>query len=99
MTLCRSIPSRRHPSPFATKNRTEMKTNTIQLFYNPPGNLRMTVDDRSYPGVKLFLAWPLTSKTRHLSLVDSKGDEITMVEKTCHPIPVRSPRRKSGGGI
>lgn len=58
-----------------------MPPNTIQLFYNPPGNLRMTVDDRSYPAVKLFLAWPLTSRTRHLSLVDSKGDEITLVER------------------
>lgn len=53
---------------------------TLHLFYDPPGTLRLTVgDDRSYPEVKLYQAWPLSSPSRFLSLLDRKGEEITMV--------------------
>lgn len=55
--------------------------NDIRLFYSPPGCLRLTVaDDRSYPGVKLYQAWPLSQPGRSLSLVDAKGDEIVMLD-------------------
>jgi len=54
---------------------------SLQLFYHPPGTLRLTVaDDHSYANVKLFQAWPLTYPSRFLSLVNGKGDEITLVE-------------------
>jgi len=51
------------------------------LYYDPPGTLRLTVgDDRSYPDVKLFQAWPLSAPSRYLSLQDAKGEEIVMVD-------------------
>ena len=53
----------------------------LNLYYDPPGTLRLTVaDDRSYPEVKLYQAWPLSSPSRYLSLLDSKGEEIVMVD-------------------
>ena len=52
----------------------------LRLYYDPPGTLRLTVaGDRSYPGVKLYQAWPLSEPGRHLSLLDSKGEEIVML--------------------
>jgi hypothetical protein len=52
------------------------------LYYDPPGTLRLTVaDDRSYPEVKLFQAWPLSAPSRYLSLQDRKGEEIVLVEE------------------
>jgi hypothetical protein len=54
---------------------------SLKLFYHPPGTLRMTVgDDRSYPVVKLYQAWPLSMPGRYISFQDAKGDEIVMVE-------------------
>ena len=53
----------------------------FHLFYDPPGTLRLTVaDEQSYPAVKLFQAAPLSRPGRYLSLVNGKGEEITMVE-------------------
>ena len=53
----------------------------LQLFYRPAGTLRLTVGtERSYPVVKLYQAWPLTHPGRYLSLQDSKGEEIAMVD-------------------
>ncbi len=53
----------------------------LSLFYDPPGTLRLTVsDERSYPSVKLYQASPLSRPGRYLSLVNGKGEEITMVE-------------------
>jgi len=53
----------------------------IRLFYDPPGTLRMTIQgERSYPGVQLYQAWPLSEPGRHLSLVNGKGEEITMLD-------------------
>lgn len=53
----------------------------LYLYYDPPGTLRLTVaDDRSYPEVKLFQAWPLSAPSRYLSLQDRKGEEIVLVE-------------------
>jgi len=54
---------------------------SIRLFYEPQGTLRLTVaDDRSYPVVKLYQAWPLSMPGRYLSFQDAKGDEITLIE-------------------
>src|SRR5262249_9706033 len=51
-----------------------------QLFYSPPGTLRLTVGaDRSYPAVKVYQAWPLSQPRRFISLQDAKGEEILMV--------------------
>ena len=58
-----------------------MEPTSLRLFYDPPGTLRMTVgEERSYPVVKLFQAAPLSRAGRYISLLDSKGQEITMVE-------------------
>src|SRR5207248_7957855 len=54
---------------------------TLRLFYNPPGTLRLTIDDeRSYHTVKLYQAWPLSQPSQHIVLQDGKGEEIAMVE-------------------
>ncbi|MGV3723526.1 MAG: DUF1854 domain-containing protein [Actinomycetota bacterium] len=54
---------------------------SLHLFHHPPGTLRLTVsDNHSYAEVKLYQAWPLSAPRRFLSLVNSKGDEIAMVE-------------------
>jgi len=54
---------------------------TLNLFYDPPGTLRLTVgEERSYPAVKLFQAAPLSRPGRYLSLVNAKGEEIVLVE-------------------
>jgi hypothetical protein len=53
----------------------------LRLFYDPPGTLRATFgDERSYPVVKLFQAWPLTHPWSNLSLQDGKGEEILMID-------------------
>ena len=54
---------------------------TLRLFYDPPGTLRLTIDDeRSYHTVKLYQAWPLSQPSQHIVLQDGKGEEIAMVE-------------------
>ncbi len=54
---------------------------TLRLFYEPPGTLRLIVGDaRCYPVVRLYQAAPLRFPGRYLSLVDGKGEEIVMVE-------------------
>lgn len=54
----------------------------LRLFFSPPGTLRLTVgEDRSYPVVRLYQAWPLSQPLRYLSLQDSRGEEIAMVGK------------------
>jgi hypothetical protein len=54
---------------------------TLRLFYEPPGTLRLIVgDERCYPVVKLYQAAPLSSPGRWLSLVDGKGEEIVLIE-------------------
>ena len=60
---------------------TTIDPRELKLFYQPPGTLRLTVgEERSYPVVRLFQAWPLSEPRRYLSLVDAKGDEIVMVD-------------------
>jgi len=52
----------------------------LTLFYDPPGTLRLTVDDsHSYATVKLFQAAPLSSPGRYLSLLSGKGEEIATI--------------------
>jgi len=53
---------------------------TLRLFYDPPGSLRLTVGDRSYPSVKLYQAAPLSRPRRHISLLSGGGDEVAMIE-------------------
>lgn len=57
-------------------------TNVLRLFYHPAGTLRLTIgEERSYPVVRLFQAWPLSQPQRYLSLQDSRGEEIVMVSR------------------
>ena len=52
----------------------------LQLFYDPPGVLRLTVDDeRSYPKVALYQSSPLRRPGKFLSLLDGKSEEIALV--------------------
>src|SRR5262245_60695420 len=55
---------------------------SLRLFYHPPGTLRLTVgDERSYPVVKVYQAWPLSEPGRFLALQDAKDQEITLVDR------------------
>ncbi|WP_309707633.1 DUF1854 domain-containing protein [Armatimonas sp.] len=52
----------------------------LQLFYDPPGVLRLTVDDeKSYPKVSLYQSSPLRRPGKFLSLLDGKSEEIALV--------------------
>jgi hypothetical protein len=54
----------------------------LRLFYDPPGTLRLTVDDRySVPVVKLYQSAPLSRPGHYLSLQDGKGEEVALVDK------------------
>ena len=75
--------------------------NSLRLFYNPPGTLRMTVGNEcSYPTVKLHQAWPLSAPKRFLSFLNAKGEEILLVERledlpeNCRPVAEEELRRR-----
>ena len=53
----------------------------MQLFYAPEGRLRLTLEDRSHLDVVPAWAAPRTHPDRYLSLLDSKGKEILMLER------------------
>jgi len=60
----------------------ELTPKNLRLFHEPPGTLRLTIgEERSYPGVKLFQAWPLSQPGRYLVLQDAKGEEIVMIDR------------------
>ncbi|MBV9865522.1 MAG: DUF1854 domain-containing protein [Abitibacteriaceae bacterium] len=57
-----------------------MNPTDIKIFYQPEARLRLTVkDDRSYLTVKPAWAAPLSRPDTYLTLLDSKGEEITML--------------------
>ncbi len=52
----------------------------LELFYSPPGTLRLTVSDSySYAVVKSYLAAPLSMPGQHIALQNGKGEEIALV--------------------
>ncbi|WP_395145369.1 DUF1854 domain-containing protein [Armatimonas sp.] len=52
----------------------------LQLFYDPPGVLRLTVDnEKSYPKVAIYQSSPLRRPGQYLSLLDGKSEEIALV--------------------
>ncbi|ARU43670.1 hypothetical protein CCB81_05655 [Armatimonadetes bacterium Uphvl-Ar2] len=53
----------------------------MKLFYAPEGRLRLTMEDRSHLDVVPAWAAPRTHPDRYLSLLDSKGKEILMLER------------------
>jgi len=57
-----------------------METEQIRIFHQPKDRLRMTVSDRSYPTVKPVWASPIQRPEAYLSLLDGKGNEITMIK-------------------
>ncbi len=74
---------------------------SVRLFYHPPGTLRMTVgDERSYPTVKLYQAWPLSMPGRCLSFLNGKGEEILLADSAdelppeCRPVVAEELRRR-----
>lgn len=53
---------------------------SVQLFYQPAGMLRLTLDEKqTYLKVSVFQAAPLSRPGKYLSFIDGKGDEIVMV--------------------
>ncbi len=67
---------------------TILDPQTLRLFYDPPGTLRLTVgEERSYPAVKLFQAAPLSKPGRYLSLQNGKSEEIVLVENLADLAP------------
>ena len=62
-------------------NEQAIDPKTLRLFYHPAGTVRLTVaEERSYPVVKLYQAWPLTQPGRYLSLLNGKDVEIALVD-------------------
>lgn len=59
----------------------------LHLFYQPPGTLRLTIEDtgtlsaHSYPVVRLYQAAPLTMPNRYIALQDGKGEEIVLLSR------------------
>ena len=53
---------------------------TVRLFFHPKDRLRLTSEDRSWIDVKPAWASPLARPGRFLSLLDSKGSEILMID-------------------
>ena len=52
----------------------------LQLFYEPAGVLRLTVnDEKSYPKVSLYQSSPLRRPGKFLSLLDVKSEEIALI--------------------
>jgi len=63
------------------KNQEAIQPDDIELFFDPPERLRMTIKkERSYITVKPVWASPLSSLNQYLCLLDAKGDEIVMVK-------------------
>lgn len=56
-----------------------MLPSSLNLFHYPKDTLRLTTEDRSFVSVKPVWASPLTYPDRYLSLLNGKGEEITMV--------------------
>ncbi len=53
----------------------------MKLFYAPEGRLRLTLEDRSHLDVVPAWAAPRTHPDQFLSLLDSKGKEILMLDR------------------
>jgi hypothetical protein len=54
---------------------------SIRLFYQPPGTVRLSIgEERSYPTVRVYQAWPLSQPGRHISFLDGNGEEIVMLD-------------------
>jgi Domain of unknown function (DUF1854) len=59
-----------------------MNPETLKLFYEPPGTLRLTVgEEKSYPKVSLYQSAPLSKPGEYLSFLDSKSEEIVLVRR------------------
>lgn len=52
----------------------------MNLFYEPEGRLRLTMEDRSFLQVKPAWAAPLSHPGKFLALLDGKDHEIVMIE-------------------
>lgn len=59
-----------------------MLPSSLNLFHHPKDTLRLTTEDRSFVSVKPVWASPLTYPNRYLSLLNGKGEEITMISDT-----------------
>ena len=59
-----------------------MNPETLNLFYSPPGTVRLTVGgEKCYPKVSLYQSAPLSRPGEYVSLLDSKSEEIALVRR------------------
>jgi hypothetical protein len=58
-----------------------VKSSELRIFYDPKDQLRLTIgDEKSYITVKPVWAAPLSRPDKYLALLDSKGEQIVMVD-------------------
>ena len=68
-------------TPITVAHPDHVEVEDIRLFREPAWKLRLTIDkDRSYTSVKIVRAAPLSLPDRYISFLDSKDEEICMVE-------------------
>ena len=54
------------------------RTDSLRIFYEPEGRLRLTSEDRSWIEVRPVWASPMTNPGKYLALIDAKDNEIVM---------------------
>ena len=68
-------------TPIAVSHPKRVEVADIRLFREPAWKLRLTIDgDRSYTAVKIVRAAPLSQPDRYVCFLDSKDEEICMVD-------------------
>ena len=88
-------------TPITVTHPEHVDVKNIRLFREPPWILRLTIEgDRSYLKVKVVRAAPLSYTDRYISFLDSKDEEICMVdemrdldEETCRLVGEELDRR------
>ena len=68
-------------TPITVPHPEQVDVADIRLFREPPWKLRLTIaGDRSYVAVKIVRAAPLSEPDRYISFLDSKDEEICMID-------------------
>ena len=69
------------PTPESATDATKpVDPKSLRLFYHADGKPRLVIEnDRCYLSVKAILASPLSYPNHYISLIDDKGEEITML--------------------
>ena len=68
-------------TPITVTHPERVDVDRVRLFREPPWQLRMTIEeDRSYIGIKVVRAAPLTHPDRYISFLDAKEEEVCMID-------------------